>query len=365
MGKKKNTEPNHILRRKDFPEANVKDITMSQKDLPDLNKARSYERIESRKESDHERVARQWCDSTPRFRLDVSYDDLLARSRGKRNKKADVQAAKAAIEEMKSWPSDPYSAIFQVSTGEALLCVFSYKAPDEGPNAINGEQAEGVNYGDYYTHYATGPRGHRGRREVDRKRSQTTTHYGFSPKDCTIWMEADQRLHSGLTPRTHARDVRHATDAKPYMAYTPGLVDGEERCEAKEFCGVTHLVHGWYAQGHTNGQLLASSDLLGRHTSANSGVVRHHITLTRTLALRLSAYFKVAFPETHDKYRRAFDAGVYFPEDPGPWIGRAVVYKLQVDPHMDGLDDGPTVAFPAGYFSGGEAYFPDLHVKLR
>lgn len=82
------------------------------------------------------------------------------------------------------------------------------------------------------------------------------------------------------------------------------------------------------------------------------------------MAKRLSAMFKVAYPEYFEKYRKAFQAGVWEPSDPGPWLGRAIVWKLQVHVHRDGLDEGPAAIFPMGYYKGGELYLPDVELKL-
>ncbi|KAG6905514.1 hypothetical protein DXG01_002283 [Tephrocybe rancida] len=82
------------------------------------------------------------------------------------------------------------------------------------------------------------------------------------------------------------------------------------------------------------------------------------------MAKRLAAMFEVAFPEYYAKYKVAFDAGVWEADDPGPWLGRAVIWKMQVLPHRDGLDQGPAATFPMGYYSGGEMYFTDLGLKL-
>jgi len=79
----------------------------------------------------------------------------------------------------------------------------------------------------------------------------------------------------------------------------------------------------------------------------------------------LSAFFKKAFPEYHKKYSAAFAAGRWMEHDPGPWLGRAHVYKLQVHSHVDGLDDGPTAAFNVGFYEGGEMHMSDLDLKLR
>lgn len=86
---------------------------------------------------------------------------------------------------------------------------------------------------------------------------------------------------------------------------------------------------------------------------------------TREVADLLSAYFQKAFPDYHQKYAKAFEAGIWHAEDSGPWLGRALVYKLQVLPHVDGLDNGPTASFAAGFFTGGEMHLADLGLKLR
>jgi hypothetical protein len=68
--------------------------------------------------------------------------------------------------------------------------------------------------------------------------------------------------------------------------------------------------------------------------------------------------FEEFYPGEYKKYKKAFDAGVWIEEDPGPWLGRAIVYKLHVSLHTDKHDDGPTVSFPAGYFNGGNMQIP-------
>jgi hypothetical protein len=75
--------------------------------------------------------------------------------------------------------------------------------------------------------------------------------------------------------------------------------------------------------------------------------------------------FKAVFPEWYTTYQDAFDAGVWFADDPGPFLGRAVVYKLQGRLHKDRHDVGPSVSFPVGQFTGGEMVFPQLDTKLQ
>ena len=51
--------------------------------------------------------------------------------------------------------------------------------------------------------------------------------------------------------------------------------------------------------------------------------------------------------------------------DKGPWLGRAVVWKLQVGLHQDALDEGPAVCFLCGNYEGGQLCLPDLDAKLE
>lgn len=74
--------------------------------------------------------------------------------------------------------------------------------------------------------------------------------------------------------------------------------------------------------------------------------------------------FQVVFPDIYEQYREAFDAGVCLPQNPGPFLGRAIIYKLQGRLHIDRNDVGPSASFPAGYFTGGEMLFPQLGAKF-
>ncbi|KAJ7861146.1 hypothetical protein B0H14DRAFT_2743132 [Mycena olivaceomarginata] len=97
-------------------------------------------------------------------------------------------------------------------------------------------------------------------------------------------------------------------------------------------------------QGHPQGPFMPSSDFFRGCQAALA--VRYYYRATREVAIYLSCMFE---------YTKAFKAGVWEPADPGPWIGRAIVYKLQVSEHVDGLDDGPTASF---------CYLPDIGMKL-
>jgi hypothetical protein len=93
--------------------------------------------------------------------------------------------------------------------------------------------------------------------------------------------------------------------------------------------------------------------------------VKYYLKATAPIGEILGAYFAKAWPDEYERYREAFEAGVWYREDPGPWLGRAIVYKLQVKPHQDRSDGGPTAIFNVGNYSGGHLYFTDLGIKLQ
>lgn len=93
--------------------------------------------------------------------------------------------------------------------------------------------------------------------------------------------------------------------------------------------------------------------------------IRTYYKATQKVSAQLAAMFMAAYPEYYTKYSKAFEAGVWVKEDKGPWIGRVIVWKLQVSLHRDGLDEGPALCFPCGDYKGGELCLPDLGAKLK
>lgn len=87
--------------------------------------------------------------------------------------------------------------------------------------------------------------------------------------------------------------------------------------------------------------------------------------LTRAVADTLATMYEVLFPEEYQKLKPAFDAAQWFLQDAGPWVGRALVYKLQVELHIDDRDVGPSVSFPCGSFTGGQMNIPQFKAKFR
>ena len=93
--------------------------------------------------------------------------------------------------------------------------------------------------------------------------------------------------------------------------------------------------------------------------------VKSYLHGTRPIAFYVSSFLEAIFPNWHTQYNEAFRAGCMFNEDPGPFLGRAIIYKLQGKLHKDRRDAGPSVSFGVGYYEGGNIYFPQLKAKLK
>jgi hypothetical protein len=130
-----------------------------------------------------------------------------------------------------------------------------------------------------------------------------------------------------------------------------------------ERTGVSRLVHVWPEQGKKEPKdFHPSHDLI--RTCSSSQSLAWYYPKTERLAILLAIMFKASFPKEYVRFEAAFKAGRWVREDPGPWLGRAHVWKLQVVAHRDGLDAGPTAIFNMGDYEGGEAYLTDLELKL-
>lgn len=166
----------------------------------------------------------------------------------------------------------------------------------------------------------------------------------------------------------HCRKDATRHDETNFMEYVPAtaLDCFDERyvppANVSETTGVVHLVQGWIQQGNKDKGLYLSGDI-SYSSSTLSGTVTYY-NATAPVARALSILFETVFPEIYREYREAFEAGVWLSDDPGPFLGRAVIYKLQGRLHKDRHDVGPSACFPVGSFTGGEMLFPQLSAKL-
>lgn len=76
---------------------------------------------------------------------------------------------------------------------------------------------------------------------------------------------------------------------------------------------------------------------------------------------------KVLLPENYARYQQAFESGHFYKldVDPGPFLGRAVIWKMQLGLHKDMGDVGHSVSFGFGSYTGGHMIIPQLNLKLK
>ncbi|KAG6864741.1 hypothetical protein C0991_007448 [Blastosporella zonata] len=189
---------------------------------------------------------------------------------------------------------------------------------------------------------------------------------GLSENQLKRYHEVVQTFAAHKQPHIKYKNRRHlmTSDNPRVMRYEvdDDAEDDEHLSPARERCGTYHLVHAWTQVGNLKKGLFASDALTGSGTSlAATGI---YYKETQDIFLYISAMFHEIYPETYSKYKEAFEAGAWMQEDPGVFLGRVIVYKLQVHPHLDRGDDGPSVSFPCGYYDGGCMMIPQLKAKF-
>jgi hypothetical protein len=100
-------------------------------------------------------------------------------------------------------------------------------------------------------------------------------------------------------------------------------------------------------------------------TSTSLAATGAYYYASKAVAINIGLALKITNPDWFQMYESAFRAGAWLPHDPGPFLGRAIIYKLQGKLHKDRHDLGPSASFAVGNFSGGEMLFPQLRVKLQ
>ncbi|RXW19334.1 hypothetical protein EST38_g6528 [Candolleomyces aberdarensis] len=270
------------------------------------------------------------------------------------------------------------SAIWLDATGKPILFYFGQRVVDQGSGETLdlSEQYKGRTQKDLDSYMENNPKA-------------DIAHDGLNEKLCRIYQLAAQALCSDMAPNLRMDRTRHEGvnvmqyDA-PAQSQTHDLAanDGEDigvddgmknhpayesdlsnsGVQEYERAGVVHLVHGWIQQGQPEKGLFISGDV--SRSSSSLAATGSYYALTQDVADLLAAMFKVAFPDWYSRYREAFDAGVWIPNDTGPFLGRAIIYKLQGRLHRDRHDLGPSACFGVGSYIGGAMKIPQLNAKL-
>lgn len=130
---------------------------------------------------------------------------------------------------------------------------------------------------------------------------------------------------------------------------------------------VTSFVSISMAQIDLKDELVVSAEMHGQSSGAVMGI-RHFFAANSEVSIWARSALKAFFPEIYIKMAQAFEtAAWYLDEDLSGFLGHAYVFKMQGEAHLDTNDYPlwPTMTIPAGFFSGGFLYLPDLKLKFQ
>ncbi|KAF8235452.1 hypothetical protein L208DRAFT_1376516 [Tricholoma matsutake] len=155
-------------------------------------------------------------------------------------------------------------------------------------------------------------------------------HDGLHGDTLKLYHEATQMLCSCVHPKFE-KDQRYNTKPKELldpclMHYQIQSNQAAGTSEAEERKGVLHLVQGWIQQKQPEKGLFLSSEFT--HSGIGLGGIWCWYHATRPITLVLATIFKELFPKEYEEFKAAFEAGVWLEDDPGPWLGRAIIYKV-------------------------------------
>ncbi|KAJ7067337.1 hypothetical protein C8F01DRAFT_664885 [Mycena amicta] len=196
-------------------------------------------------------------------------------------------------------------------------------------------------------------------------------HYPFAdPTPLRPDLQGDPRLqvvHTAHTPAPIEEDRPRAR--KKYLtAHSqpgPAIPHAEYNLQiVYERTGTKHLVQAWSQQATATGDLLEPSKDMAPGTTSALMALNTYYLRAQVYTRLVGVCCKIFYPAWHAVYEQTFNAGKSNLLDPGPFLGRVIVWKLQVDLHRDGLDVGPTLTSADGSFEGGAMVLPDFGAKF-
>lgn len=167
---------------------------------------------------------------------------------------------------------------------------------------------------------------------------------------------------------------RHRQDWQSFSSHVHPVDDSTD-----EWLSVYHIMHCWPMKGHAKAQTVSYlwysnclSYLFNPQPMTPSGVrsATHQMCqqtfLTRTIAVTViaSCISQHFFPKNHKRALKRFKAGCYLGDDVGPWLGRALGYKVPTTTHPDEGDSGTTFITAVGSYLEGCLELHNLEVRF-
>ncbi|KAJ3571654.1 hypothetical protein NP233_g3623 [Leucocoprinus birnbaumii] len=319
----------------------------------DRNRSRSVKSLVQSgiaRDRSREELFVKWAD---RVRIEATLAELSAAP-----KKKILSQANALLGN--GQPAIACSTIYEDREGHPILAYYATRTVDRersSPRVLTLEEQ-----------YSAEGRTQESIDELVRGGQHHTSYDGIPPALCEEYRTQVQALCAGTPPKLSKTEKRHPDDDKVVHTVQGEALPGgkytaymDDKGKVVEAAGVHHLVHCWKATG----QKKLSVSKCVRDTSHMYLMLPNYYSSTTRLAAMLGEKLKSLWPEFYDLYERSFKAGVTIKEDPGPFLARAIVYKVQIGTHVDKSDAGPSVCFPCGdWVSGGELVVPQLGAKF-
>ncbi|KAK7433512.1 hypothetical protein VKT23_015167 [Stygiomarasmius scandens] len=284
------------------------------------------------------------------FKCDKSYQELQTQGKKylsmKRDKIANI--SEEFDQKFAGKSANPFTSRFKSSDGKTLLVYFGVQHPEKQ---------------DKIRHVSMTPT----MEELEIFRENGTKLYenGLSKTlQYKNWIATQELMACLPQDRVDPNDRRHMFDNKnlqrSYYHYHKGPDGlGPDQGEPK---GTVHIVTCWPQKGHPHDPMTPSKSHSAR---AGCGIaIETWYESSVEVNDFLGAIFKKEFPEEYPRFLKAHKAARWRKSDPGPYVGKVVIWKLSGSPHIDQGDPCPTATFGLGCFEGGNMEILDIGVKL-
>ncbi|KAK1230754.1 hypothetical protein PQX77_006146 [Marasmius sp. AFHP31] len=221
--------------------------------------------------------------------------------------------------------------------------------------------------------------------EDERAKGTQIINDGFLPDLINRYAESATYLAAYSRPKKDKNANRHGEDAKygravhrfplesgvpwtddPLKARVyrnnipePGLVYSDNGGkEGVESAGMFHFSEGWEQCGHPGEGLYQSKDMNESSTACTATAAFYETN--SLIEQHISSIVKVFWPEHHEELERAREAARTLKSEGGCFNSCAIIFKLPLFLYCDDGDTDVSVSFPAGKFTGGYMYIPQL-----
>ncbi|KAK1216501.1 hypothetical protein PQX77_020853 [Marasmius sp. AFHP31] len=160
--------------------------------------------------------------------------------------------------------------------------------------------------------------------------------------------------------RRHRVDIDRSLQVNYYFRHRGPTGNGPVQAEGT---GTSHLVECRPQRGHPKAPMTPSKDY--SRTATSHVAAAEWLRSSWKIQQQLRKMTHSFFPEYYEESAVACKAAITRNSPVvGPWIGKAIVWKLQGSSHIDDHDIIPTATYPMGVYEGGYMDLIDIDTRL-